>query len=298
MSSQDHLSDVRALMARRIRATALGAVADDVAPCLRAGKMLRASLVFAVGEATDLPASYLVPAAAGVEMLHLASLLHDDVIDGGVLRHDAPAFWVAKGASAAVLVGDLLVCHSLQLVDGTGDRELLSSIVRFAGQMCDAAVEQDLVRGDTDNAWATCVEIARRKTGPLFAFAAGAGAPAGTPLRSALEDSGMDIGTAYQLADDILDASETDHADKSLGRDAATGKISAAVAGLEEEVDPGHEINKLLSVASERLARWPEIRFAWDSYVTRHLEPVVNSFMSGPQLDCAATPYRGDKALV
>ena len=121
------------------------------------GKMLRGRLVYAMG-------GHNLEAAAAIELMHSGSLFHDDVIDDADLRRGKPAFWKTFGVKGAILFGDLHFFLALRLLaDQPG---LQKDLIETAGIVCKAAAEEELSQTPQDR-----VELARRKTGPLFAFA-------------------------------------------------------------------------------------------------------------------------------
>lgn len=284
-SVPDGLADAQAMMVDSLRTTSLAPLLDELSGVIAGGKMLRARLSLKVGAATGAPRDTLLRVAAAVEMIHAASLLHDDVIDGGMLRRGAPSFWARKGVAGAILLGDLLVCKAMQLLDGKSHGRLSVLLVRLTGEMCDAETEQELVtrrsaRAERGAGWEKSVSLARRKTGSLFAFAAAASDRAGGKRAAALQEAGYRIGTAYQLADDILDACGTPVGDgKDLGKD--TFKLTSASAGLGVSARPA--IAALRSEASKLLASWPSVQEAWDDYVRADLGPVVERFVGGAE---------------
>lgn len=96
---------LEALISRELlKDSSLVSIGDELQPFLGMGKMLRARLTLAIGSATDLPDDDCLKAAATVEMVHLASLLHDDVIDNGLIRRGKAAFWKEKGSTSATLL--------------------------------------------------------------------------------------------------------------------------------------------------------------------------------------------------
>ena len=226
------LDDVRAEMADELSHTTLGKLISDFSSLLGTGKMLRSRMAFRVGPASGIPRDQLVRACAAVEMVHAASLLHDDVIDGGMVRRGAPTFWIERGISGAILLGDLLLFKSLDITGRTrADGRWTRMLVKCTGEVCEAESEQELVLRGADSTWENCVRIARRKTGALFAFIGYALAGDDPKLQEVLLESGYAVGTAYQLADDVLDAtgSEADSG-KTLGTDQARSKTTAASA--------------------------------------------------------------------
>jgi geranylgeranyl pyrophosphate synthase len=271
------LDEVRKVMAGCVAETPLEKPLADCSNLFGNGKMLRARLVLRVGPATGASYSTLLRAASAVELIHAASLLHDDVIDGGFLRRGAPTFWVDRGIPAAILTGDLLLFKAFELIMPVVNGELVQPLIRLTGEVVEAETEQELVVRAHPSDWETCVRIARRKTGPLFAFAARAAAGDDTNLQDALLEAGYRIGTAYQLSDDILDATgDSAAAGKTLGRDAARDKSTAARVQIPKDVDPINCVRTLCDESSALLSDWPEVRAAWDNYVHRDFRPALD----------------------
>lgn len=270
------LQDVRTLMADSLSRTVLSKLTSTPEALLGNGKMLRSRLIFRVGPAAQVPYRSLVHAAAAVEMVHAASLLHDDVIDGGYLRRGVPTFWVERGISGAILVGDMMLFKAVELACDSGDARLTPLLVRLTGEVCDAESEQELVlRGKAPN-WENAVSIARRKTGALFAFAAGACGGTDATLAATLTESGYAVGTAYQLADDILDATGNEQASgKSMGSDEARGKTTAATLTPSEQAEAIQFVEQLCQRSEQPLAAWPAVLGAWQSFMQTDMRPAL-----------------------
>ena len=242
------------------------------------GKMIRGRLVITTGEASGLAVETAAALGAAVELLHAGSLLHDDIVDAGTERRGSPALWVSDSVKSAVVVGDLLLSVSMRLMQRHGS-PLMPILVRTLSDMCDAQAEQEFSSGSNHSGWDTCLRIARRKTGALFGLAAACGAGDNAELAAALDSAGRDLGTAYQLADDLLDIAPASHASgKSLGTDAASGKLTAALFANHPEIDSLAEIEKLLSSAAERLAQWPKVHDSWNRYVNSIIRPIIDHF--------------------
>jgi geranylgeranyl pyrophosphate synthase len=225
-----HLSDVRQLMVRTLEETSLRGILKD-SPSLTAlgGKMLRSRLAFRVGHSTGADPELLVYGSAAVEMIHTASLLHDDVIDGGMIRRGVPTFWVEKGKAGAILLGDLLLFKAVDLMCRVANGAYTHDLVKLTGEVCEAESEQELIFQGSESRLELCQSIARRKTGALFAFAALIGGQGNAHRTEVLKESGYLLGTVYQLADDILDTrDEEGNSGKTLGTDAARDIVSAA----------------------------------------------------------------------
>lgn len=273
---EQRLGEVRRLMARGLGDTALNRLAGNEHHFLSTGKMLRSRLLLRVGEAANTPVPVMLHAAAAAEMIHAASLLHDDVIDGGFVRRNLPTFWKERGVPAAILVGDLMLFKALDLLGDADEGRLVRSLVKMTGEVCDAESEQELFLRDKTPTWENCVAIARRKTGALFAFAAYAAGGHDAELSAALQEAGYAIGTAYQLADDVLDVVGTeDEAGKTLGTDEARHKTTAASAAAVTGVDPVTYIELLVQEAEDALEPWPRVHRAWRQFVDEDLRPAV-----------------------
>lgn len=291
----DGLDAVHDMIMDSLRQTSLGPVIEELRGAIVGGKMLRARLTLAVGSATGAPRDTFLRAAAAVEMVHAASLLHDDVIDGGLLRRGIPSFWKKKSVAGAILMGDLLVCKAVQMLEGIENGRLGGMLVRLAGEMCDAEAEQELVTGGITRGWEKCVSVARRKTGSLFAFAAAATDGSDATLRSceapslrstsekraeALLEAGYRIGTAYQLADDLMDACGKPVGDgKDLGKDAVRGTSTSVSASHNANIHVRQCINELCASSSMLLSAWPSVRNAWNEYLRGDMTPVIHRFV-------------------
>lgn len=274
------LSDVRRAITSNMADTPLHSIADDLEITFLGGKMLRARLILRVGGATDMPHGALITIAAATEMIHAASLLHDDVIDCSPLRRGHPSFWVQRGITGAVLLGDLAMCRAVTLVSEATGGALVSVLLEMMTEMCSGVVEQELILKDTKPDWPKCVSIARRKTGSLLAFASHACANGDKQLSEALTEAGYLLGTAYQLADDILDAyGDPSNSDKTLGTDAADNKTTAATSWNHSLTDPIQYITRLCEDSASLLLPWPAVNEAWRDYMEKDVTPTVHGFV-------------------
>ncbi len=263
-----------------LKDSSLASIADELMPFLGMGKMLRARLTLSIGSVTDLSDEDCLKGAATVEMVHLASLLHDDVIDNGLTRRGKAAFWQEKGTTGAILMGDYILCRAFSIISKLGNANLMSTLVNMLQHVCNAELEQELLGEDMPRDWGQCLSVARRKTGSLFAYAAYAGAGNDAVLAAALLESGFDLGTAYQLADDLLDANgDSASSDKTLGQDARQNKLTAADF-IGSDIDPVKEIHRLTRQAEKRLQEWPNVQEKWIEYVGEFFQPVVTDFIS------------------
>ena len=251
------------------------------------GKMLRAQLALTLGEFNGIAEKTSLHAAAAVEIIHGASLLHDDVIDGGLLRRGAPTFWKRHGTNGAILLGDLLVFEGMDLLVQVDRMDLLQELIAMATHVCRSEVEQELILRGTPGTWEECEEIARTKTGSLFAFAAVAAASDDPGQKDALREAGFILGTAYQLVDDILDSSGNEEVSgKTLGRDRERGKTTAITATQNAPENPVEYVDSLLDASSAQLAAWPALQSSWNDFLDVTMKPVLSKHLSAS--DCPA----------
>jgi len=243
---------------------------------LVSGKMLRSRLVLSIGNANGVNEKVLVNAAAAVDIIHGASLLHDDVIDGGILRRGAPTFWKKYGVNGAILFGDLLVFKGLNLLMEVNRQDLLEEMINMSTHVCRSEVEQELILRGKPGTWAECEQIARSKTGSLFAFAAVAGGDGSRTQADALREAGFILGTAYQLADDLLDASGNEAVSgKTLGTDNRRGKTTAISATRNAPTDATAYIFSLLDASAAALNPWSHLFEAWNNFLAVSMKPVL-----------------------
>lgn len=282
---EQQLESVRQSIAASLADTSVGPVIPEFTHLVGAGKMLRARLALQLGEACGSDVNTLVGAGAAIELIHGASLLHDDVIDGATTRRKMPTFWVEKGTQGAILLGDLFFCRAVRLINQLVNGRLTSVFVEKVCEMCDGETDQELMLRNTEPSWEKSVSIARRKTGSLFAFVGHAAGGENTELCALLEQSAYDVGTAFQVADDLLDASGDDgEAGKTLGTDAMRGKLTAAANIPSGSPDPRVYIKECVERASQRLDGYPPVRAAWDRYVTTEMEKALALFTAAFEL--------------
>lgn len=280
---EKQLGEVSATIRQVLEQTPLLPLLDQVAGSLYGGKMLRSRLALRLGAAAGTPRDALVRGCAAIEMLHAASLLHDDVIDGASLRRNAPAFWVSRGTSGSILVGDLMTCSSFSLLVQAGGEALVAEFVARAREMCEAEVEQELIRREFPD-WASCVKFARGKTGSLFAFVGYLAAGKDATLASLTRECGYLAGTAYQLADDLFDSyGDPASSDKSLGLDALKVKTTGASGWRIDKAgappDPVAYIRDLLAKPAPMLNAFPAVESAWQAYLEKDLGPGIDRFV-------------------
>lgn len=197
------------------------------------GKRLRPLTALLAGGATGPITSEHVDLAMIVELIHLATLVHDDVMDEAERRRAQPTVNARWGNSLSVLLGDCLFAHALNLSTNFDNSDISRAIARAATEICSGEMIQTQRRFDLQLAVDDYFKIVKMKTGSLFAVAAElaaviSGAEQGT--MEALRNFGMHIGTAYQIYDDCLDIAGSETATgKTLGTDLRKGKFTLPV---------------------------------------------------------------------
>jgi geranylgeranyl pyrophosphate synthase len=194
------------------------------------GKGIRPLLVAMTGTMLDCDLDRLLEAAAAVEMIHLASLVHDDIIDGSDLRRGKPALRSIWGDAVAVLAGDWLYARAFELLATIEIPKALSLLTHTVGLMCQGEIEQRLNYYNYSITEAEYFEVIKKKTGALLACACHLGvllARAPEDIQSALSLFGERLGIAYQITDDLLDWT-VDHnvSGKPRGADLSQGLIT------------------------------------------------------------------------
>ncbi len=227
------------------------------------GKMLRPILVLvsggATGSSTSVPASGdLLKLAAVVEMVHMATLVHDDVLDEAVIRRRAQTINDRAGNESAVLLGDYLIAASFRLCASLDDPEPARLIGKVSMELCEGELLQLQNRDNLSIDEATYFEILEGKTAALVGACTRLGARAGgasEEVQDALDRFGRSIGSAFQVQDDLLDLLGTeDVVGKTLGRDLKKGKLTLPLIhhlASGNAAERGESL-ELLEAASER----------------------------------------------
>ncbi|GAA4119535.1 polyprenyl synthetase family protein [Knoellia locipacati] len=228
----DGLARVEALIEQRIDHDD-PFIAEANVHLLRAGgKRFRPMLTILAAELGDGVNDDVVTAAAAVELTHLASLYHDDVMDEADLRRGTPTANTAYGNSTAILVGDLLFGHASALVAELGAEAVRIQAETFI-RLCTGQIRDDRQPPEGEDSGAHYMRVLEDKTGVLIATAARYGAMfSGCPddVVETMRVYGERLGMAFQLADDLIDIeSSEEELGKTPGTDLREGKRTLAV---------------------------------------------------------------------
>jgi octaprenyl-diphosphate synthase len=171
-----------------------------------------------------------VKAAVIIEMVHLATLVHDDVMDEAQIRRGTPTLAAKWGNEIAVLFGDCLFAQALKLASSYPTPEVCRAVALATNTVCSGEILQTQQRGKFVAARRDYFRVIEMKTGELFTLSCDLAAylsGAAMEQRTALREFGAAVGTAYQVYDDCVDLFGTEAgAGKSLGTDLAKGKLT------------------------------------------------------------------------
>lgn len=252
---QDRLVDVQRLLARdlaQVETLLAEAVAEGVSPGTSAakhlvshgGKRVRPMAMQLAAQCFGPMTPAVHQMGAVVELVHSATLLHDDVIDEGMERRGVATARMRWGNGVSVLAGDLLLVNALQRTEQHAP-ELLVDLITTLRRLVDGEIIQLRGRTELDVSEDTYERVLRNKTASLFSFAAGVGAYLGgadAAGQQALKDFGEALGVAFQLVDDVIDYTG-ENTGKTLFRDLGEGKLTLplvlaarSIPGLEEDL--------------------------------------------------------------
>lgn len=231
-----------------------GAVRDMCAHIAGAGgKRIRPQLVLYSGLAFSKVTAKMVHAAVAAELIHMASLVHDDIIDISELRRGKPTINKLWGNHAAVLCGDWLFAQAFRILSGRGLSGIMGYMVDAIQCMCQGELLQAANNGNLNTSVDAYFEQITMKTAKLLECSCMAGAAAGRANKEeikALGDFGLNIGMAFQIIDDILDIrGNSGLMGKPKGEDIRQGIITLPVILLLQDERYGCTARELISKA-------------------------------------------------
>lgn len=220
--------------------------------CGTSGKRIRPALALLTCGALGGPTPSVLKLGVILEMIHLASLVHDDIMDGASIRRNAPTAAVKWGNALSVLLGDCLFAHALELSTTFESNHLSRKIARASNDVCSGEILQTQRRFDFNLTLPEYFNIIRMKTAALFASATELAAylsGATEEVQAAMKTYGDTLGTAYQIYDDILDlVGEESTIGKTLGTDLIKGKLTLPILYLRDMASDAQrqKLNKLM----------------------------------------------------
>ena len=234
------------------------------------GKMIRPRLVVIAASMSTYDPEVVIDIAAAVELIHLASLIHDDIIDHAMIRRGRESLNSLFGNHASILTGDYLFATAFYLINKHGMQGIMENVTTTIRIMCAAEIKQMSLVGNLDITEDQYFEKTYGKTACLFASSCKAGALASSmPSQSvyALEQFGLCLGYAYQIMDDLLDfLSDSTLLGKPIGNDLLEGNITLPVIYALKSKEYGAYIRSLL-----------ESQEPTDQHMLRVIEVLVDS---------------------
>lgn len=226
------------------------------------GKRIRPALVFLSGwRGPGVVSPDLVRVAAVVELVHLATLVHDDIMDEADVRRNRRTASREFGPAVAVLLGDALFAHALHLATQFPTTEICAAVSDSTRKVCAGEIVQTLRRGSTNITLADYQRIVDLKTAELFRVSCFLGARlAGseTGYVDAASRFGRHLGIAYQIYDDLVDFfGEEARIGKTLGTDLASGKLTLPLLALFDRLPAAERIALTAEVTGGRPPQLP-----------------------------------------
>lgn len=211
------------------------------------GKRLRPMLMLLISQALNYQGQQHINLAAVIELIHTATLLHDDVVDESDMRRGEKTSHEIWGNAASVLVGDFLYSKSFQMMVQADDMRIMSVLANATNRISEGEVQQLLNIGNLDITEAAYYQIIENKTAKLFEAACELAAILGELNDDEIKELaafGMHLGAAFQIADDVLDyTADAETMGKNLGDDFAEGKLTLPLIYLLKN---GSDVEKQL----------------------------------------------------
>ncbi len=216
------------------------------------GKVVRPTLTLLCGSFYDYDLKLLQPMATATELMHIATLVHDDAIDSADTRRGHATINSLWGVDMAILVGDFLFARAGEMSARTGNVRVVSLFSQTLGIIARGEVKQALASFRLDQTFGQYIERVAAKTAALFTLATESGSIlSGAPESSVkiLQDYGYNLGIAFQIVDDILDfVGDEKNVGKPVGADLAQGTVTLPAMKLLEQYP---DDNPLLKIAQK-----------------------------------------------
>ena len=236
---QKELREMESLLRDQVRAFDPGVEPYVSYICDTAGKRIRPALSALAGGATGGITENHLKLGTILELIHMATLVHDDIIDGATTRRKVPTANSKWGEGIAVLLGDAMFSHALMLSTEFDNLHLSREIAKASRAVCEGEIIQTQRRFDLNLTQADYFKVIEMKTGALFEAATKLSAYISgctEEQQEALASFGMKLGTAYQIYDDCLDLVGTEEQfGKTLRTDLEKGKLTLPMLYLLEE---------------------------------------------------------------
>jgi heptaprenyl diphosphate synthase len=248
------LDQVEQALEKSVHAEASGMLTETSSYLIAAGgKRFRAMLVLLAGYFGDPTDPRLVPGSVSIELVHLATLYHDDVIDEADARRGAPSANVRWDNTVAILTGDYLFARASEISTDLGT-DVCRLLARTIAVLCDGQIREVDSSAKVEQEVSNYLEIIRRKTASLIATSCRLGgmlSDAGSEAVEVLDEFGDALGMAYQLSDDIMDITSSQmELGKEPGQDLREGVYTLPVLYALAHDEHRGELSRILSHGS------------------------------------------------
>jgi len=243
---ENYLTDVLDSLDQPVRDLAKGVV-------LSGGKRLRPLLTFHCGSDSPDVTEDLLKVSAILELVHVATLVHDDILDASLIRRSQPTLHTQIGEHSSILLGDALFSYALELASEFPTTKICKLVSKATRRTCSGEIMQNFNKGNFKLSFSDYSSIIQDKTGELFKASCQAGAYLSGHSSHVIDvvgEFGLSLGLNYQILDDLVDTFGTaDKAGKSLGTDFIGGKITLPLILLFEGLTL-HERKKVIGLLS------------------------------------------------
>lgn len=227
------------------------------------GKRLRPALVTLSAGAvmSEKPAQivkHVIKIASAIELIHMASLIHDDVVDHSAMRHNKPTINAKWGEDVSLILGDYLYSIGFDLISSCDNPDVLACISQAARMMCEGELIQICERDNLALLKKHYITIVKNKTANLFAASCQAGVLAvdrKTKTKDMLKDYGLNFGIAFQIADDSMDLiASRRELGKDPGADFKMGELTLPLLNLISVHKDKNKVYKLMAQKNSKIA--------------------------------------------
>ena len=207
---------------------------------LRGGKRIRPVLVFLCGSSNSDATENLLKASSVIELVHVATLVHDDILDNASIRRGNPTLHSLHSKHTSILLGDALFSFALEIATTFPDTTVCRIVSKATRDTCTGEIDQNLFVNDFEMSLDKYYSIIQNKTGALFSASCSIGAylsGASSIVMDLVCDFGTSLGVNYQIYDDLVDTfGDNLEFGKTLGTDLTSGKITLPIIRLLESL--------------------------------------------------------------
>ena len=244
---------------------------------LRGGKRIRPVLVFLCGSSNSDATENLLKASSVIELVHVATLVHDDILDNASIRRGNPTLHSLHSKHTSILLGDALFSFALEIATTFPDTTVCRIVSKATRDTCTGEIDQNLFVNDFEMSLDKYYSIIQNKTGALFSASCSIGAylsGASSIVMDLVCDFGTSLGVNYQIYDDLVDTfGDKSSFDKTLGTDISSGKVTLPIIKLLESLS-SNEKNSVVSDLSQKTQNVDFLNYLGELFVKNSIHQV------------------------